>query len=173
MARPTKYSEARARKICAAIAKGNTRRVAAALAGIDESTLYEWANQYPEFSKSLDHADAKAEAGYAGIFRKAALGYAATRTRTTVKADGMAETVTETHREFDWRAAESWLKRRRPDDWGDKIDVKQLPDDALIRLLNRATRQRGMEAGPADPPGAAGPGDAAAGSAAGSPDPGG
>jgi hypothetical protein len=36
----------------------------------------------------------------------------------------------------DWRAAESWLKRRRRAEWGDSLDLRKLDDDTILRLLS-------------------------------------
>jgi hypothetical protein len=44
----------------------------------------------------------------------------------------MAAKIYEAGRNGDWKAAESWLKRRRRTEWGDSIDLHKLSDDELI-----------------------------------------
>lgn len=56
--RPTKYTPARVRKICRAIADGMPIEFAAAEAGISASTFHEWQKAFPEFSESIETAKA-------------------------------------------------------------------------------------------------------------------
>lgn len=95
--RKTVWTPAVEQKLLQALREGCTRRAACAYAGIGESTLYDHLSQLPEFSESLTRAEDAAEAGFTLVIQKAA-------------ADG------------DWKAAESWLKRRRRTDWGDKVE---------------------------------------------------
>lgn len=97
--RPPKYNEERVTTILNAISSGNTRKCAAGLAGVTETTLYEWAGEYPEFSEALEKADAEAEQGMVSRVKAAA-------------DDGT------------WTAAAWWLERRRNEEWGRKDTVK-------------------------------------------------
>jgi hypothetical protein len=139
------------------------------------------AGPFFEFLGAATHAEAEAENRYAAILEKAAEGWEAgavtrtvktvyrTRKTTTIDPETNQKTVIEepvaleevteattSERLFDWRAAESWLKRRRREEWGDTLDVRKLGDDQLIRLLEEDARRRSTPAGPAgaDPPAA-------------------
>lgn len=92
--RPTKYTPATVAKITRALKDGCTKEAAAACGGIGYSTLNEWEKEFPEFSEALTRAEGEAEAQMARCLFTAA--------------------------PTDWRAAESWLKRRRSKTWGDK-----------------------------------------------------
>ena len=56
--RPTKYSAARAKLICDAIAKGQTAREIAASQGIHWQTVCNWRDRHPEFAAQLRAAQA-------------------------------------------------------------------------------------------------------------------
>ena len=152
--RPPKFSEERAAKIVESLRLGCTRKAAGECAGIGTTVFCEWmqagrqstTGKFAEFAKAVIHAEAECEARNAAIIQKAALGWNAGKTTTTRKTvfrtreikhpDGSIvkepvafDEVTETkeeHREFDWRAALEWLKRRRSHDWGDSIKIQQL-----------------------------------------------
>ena len=108
-------------KLTEALRDGCTRRAACAYAGISEQTLANWSADSFDFLHSLTRAENPAEAGFTRALANAA-------------------------REGDWRAAESWLKRRRKDDWSEKtetqhsgtigveVNASDLPDDQLASI---------------------------------------
>ncbi len=112
MARPTKLTPEVHNEIVNAIAIGATYKNAVGAAGIDYQTFLNWLEigrkvQDGELSKT------KKRKIYFEFFvsvekakHKAFLGY----TKTIAKAANSG----------DWRAAESFLKRRDPENWGDK-----------------------------------------------------
>jgi hypothetical protein len=144
MGRPTKFSDAAVEAILSKVRDGCPRSPAAESLGIDKTTLSKWLASKPTFSTLMAQAEAEAEARYAAVLQKAATGWnggsvtrttkTVFRTRKTKQPDGTIveepvpfEEVTETQvteRLFDWRAAESWLKRRRREDWGDGLALK-------------------------------------------------
>lgn len=75
--------------------RGATRTAACASAGISLDTLARWRDADPEIEEKLVRAEGKAHVSMSNVLFEAAMG-------------------------GDWRAAESWLKRRRPEEWGDK-----------------------------------------------------
>jgi hypothetical protein len=97
--RPTKLDAGRMDAIVAATKAGNTRRAAAAAAGVHIDTLAEWLRR-----------GARGDAGFATFA-------AAVR-----EADAGAEVSAVSHwvAQFgdDWRACRDFLARRFPDDWG-------------------------------------------------------
>lgn len=83
-------------RLCEALRDGCTYRAACAFAGISESEFYEWKKESVEFAETITRAEHEAEAGFTRVLKQAA-------------------------QMGDWRAAESWLKRRRRDDWADNV----------------------------------------------------
>lgn len=114
--RPTILTPERHKVICDAIADGATREVAAAAAGVGESTLYQWLKKgrdglepYVEFAEAIEKADAEGELS---------------NIRTIKSASAST-----------WQAAAWLLERKHPERWGrrDRMDVTQMnltPDDA-------------------------------------------
>jgi hypothetical protein len=106
--RKTKRTPEVEKRILDALRVGATQKDACAAAGISWETFDEWCKAFPEFSESVTRAEGAC----------AAL---------------MAATIYQAAREQkDWRAAESWLKRRRREEWGDSLDLRKLSDEDLI-----------------------------------------
>jgi hypothetical protein len=99
--RPSKFNRKRAAAILDAIRKGATRSAAAASAGVSERSLYEWQQEFPQFSQSIKKADAEAEMAMIDVIRTA------------------AEKGT-------WQAAAWWLERRHPESWRRRSSVTVL-----------------------------------------------
>lgn len=111
--RPTKYTPARREQICEMLRLGATRVAAHLSAGVGSSTFFTWLDTYPEFREAVTRAEAEAEAACAAVIVLAA-------------KDG------------DWRAAEAWLKRRRKEEWSEKIQQEhsgQVTIDAVLNAL--------------------------------------
>jgi transposase len=100
MARPTKRTPDRERRLLQAIREGNTRKAAAAYAGVDQDTIARWCHRSADFADNLSRAEAESEVALVAIVRKAAVD--------------------------DWRAAAHLLERRWPETWGrrERIDVR-------------------------------------------------
>lgn len=120
--RRTKRTPQREKAILDGLRAGMTRVAAASRGEIHRETLDEWMDHFPTFSDAVTRAEAEAEARFTSTMAQAAAPHEVVETTTTQGPDG---TVTKTviRREFDWRAAESWLKRRRRADWGDNQEV--------------------------------------------------
>ena len=108
----SKRTDDRLAVICEWIGKGATAKDAAAVAGLSEATFYAWKASDPEFSESITRAENECAARLAA--------------KLAVAADA------------DWRAAESWLKRRRSDDWGDRqtVDIDSRISDIMAALAS-------------------------------------
>lgn len=126
MARPTKYSKAMAEAICKRLQMGSTRMAASESLGIDYDTFRNWMRDNSEFFAAVTRAESECEAAMTACITKAARG-----------TPGQPA---------DWRAAESWLKRRRRNEWGDNISLRAdrraaeliaelFPEDAGSNLL--------------------------------------
>lgn len=141
--RPTKRSPEVEAKILEWIAAGATAEDAAEAAGIHRSQFYRWREQFRDFRDKVAHAEAECAASYAEVLRDASIGIVTGekitvtetvfRKRKTTTGSGPDRMVVEEdvpvevtrttvveRTDRDWRAAESWLKRRRQKDWGDK-----------------------------------------------------
>jgi len=144
--RPTgagvKLTTAVKEKIVAAIRAGNYIETAAALAGIQKETFYDWLrkgarsttdDRYRNFSDAVFEAMAQSEAEAVAAIDTAGMPHEVTRCRITRKPlfqdgkpvlddDGnpvfIEEILTETTQEHDWRALAWRLERRFPRRWG-------------------------------------------------------
>jgi hypothetical protein len=116
--RPLKMTPAARQKIVSALKAGMTRSGAAGIAGVHVCQIGRWCEKDATFASECAIAEQEAEARMTGTIVKAA-------------ANG------------DWKAAESWLKRRRPEEWGDRLTllkaaaetVKNADESDLLALL--------------------------------------
>jgi hypothetical protein len=91
-------------RICSALRAGNTRRASAIYGGVSETTFYRWMQEGEaakrgakrEFREAVIRAEAECEVWHVANLKR--------------QADG------------DWRASVEWLKRRRRDEWSERID---------------------------------------------------
>ena len=90
--RPSKRTDERIERILSAIRAGNTIRAACGAGGISVETFASWRRSDPQLRDDVMAAEAAAEFIAVNALR-----------------DGFAD---------DWRAAQAWLERRRPEDWG-------------------------------------------------------
>jgi len=106
--RKSKLDSERQKKLLSAIRMGNDKKVACAVAGISEATLYRWLElaqkknaraELREFRESLERAEAEAEAIKVGRINQAA-------------DNGR------------WQAAAWWLERKHPERWGQQTKIK-------------------------------------------------
>jgi hypothetical protein len=118
MARPTKYTPERARAIVDRLRTGATRTASVLASGIDYTTFLAWLKRYPSFANDVARAEAEVEARYAAVLFQAAAPHDVVEVTETTGPDGTTIRTT-TRREFDWRAALEWLRRRRREEWGD------------------------------------------------------
>lgn len=133
MARPIELDDLKAQRICAAIAAGNTRRCAAAAAGVSVDSLITWVRRgrsgeepFAAFAARVQKADAEAEEAKVKVIGDAA-------------EDGS------------WQAAAWWLERRRRRTWrrppmeqapSQDTDYSQLTDAQLEQALTAAQELR-------------------------------
>jgi hypothetical protein len=98
--RKTKRTPAAEQVIIERIRTGSTIKDACTAAGISDQTYLNWTHDSLDFLESVTRAEAECAAEMAASIHQAA----------TVQKD--------------WRAAESWLKRRRRNEWGDNVAVR-------------------------------------------------
>lgn len=96
MARPTKYNEDTAKKLCNAIRLGATYKLACDFAGISEDTFANWRKRYADFSERIKQAEGQGVIGWLAKIEEAANGGA-------------------------WQAAAWKLERRYPQLYGRQV----------------------------------------------------
>lgn len=145
--RKTKRQPAVLTKLLKALSDGCTVRAACASAGIGEEAFYRWKEEFSEFSEAVTRAEDLAEAEYTAAMKVAATGGVLEKVTVRELSDGLKETTVE---RMDWRAAESWLKRRRRDEWSERIEqqhsgsmkleitAEELTDDELASIAKAA-----------------------------------
>ena len=97
--RHSKYTPEVVESICTYLRQGNTRKTSAILAGIGHSTMYEWMDEFPEFSDTIKKAEEEAVAHHV----------------QTIHAFSQSN----------WQASAWFLERRRKEDFGkqDRVDI--------------------------------------------------
>jgi hypothetical protein len=136
MARKSKYTPDLVKQLIGLLRNGNTDVDACARVGISKDTFYDWINNKPEFSDSVSHARAEtrqlAVKAWRSWLKPQDVVEKSTDTfiETRIGKDGtpyeyVKTTITETVKTMapDWKAAEAYLKRRDPENWGDRMDV--------------------------------------------------
>lgn len=116
MARPTKLNADTHKAIVDALTIGATYKDAAESAGVRYHTFLNWmergsnakSGKFFKFFNDAEQAMAIARLNYTRTFQKAAIA-------------------------GDWRAAESFLKRRDPKNWGDKQAIDHTTDGEKIK----------------------------------------
>lgn len=94
-----KYSKARITEICQYIEQGSNYEDAAALAGIGESTFYDWKKEKPEFVEALKKAELKCKQRNIQVIQKAG--------------------------KKNWTAAAWWLERKYPEQFAVRQKIDQ------------------------------------------------
>ena len=108
MARPTKYNQGVASRICDGLKRGLTRQACCALGGITDETFSNWLKRNLDFLDLVTQAEAEAERVF-------------------------TESIYNAANEGDWKAGLEWLKRRRRDEYGDNVAIRA--DKEAARLL--------------------------------------
>jgi hypothetical protein len=106
MARPSKLTTATTASVCAALRAGTTRAAAARAGGVDYSTFARWLPRHRDFREAVEQAEAEAQRQHEAIIVQAASG-------------------------GNWQASAWWLERRRPADYGRKVDVGGQRDNPI------------------------------------------
>ena len=121
MARPIALTDEVSKQICDSLKAGATYKASAESAGIDYATFNNWAKRgsvekrgkFVKFFHAMTQAQAECFRNMAATIARAA-------------ADG------------DWRAAETFLKRRDPENWGDRQRIDVGPtDDEITAAIER------------------------------------
>lgn len=124
--RPSKKNEATVSRFLEALRAGNTRRASCLYAGFSEDTLARWLAAFADFAEDVARAEAECEIRNVLLIQKAAQERDVVVRKRKVLPDGSVIEEVTTRKEFDVAAAQWWLERRRPQEWGrrDKLDVQ-------------------------------------------------
>ena len=129
--RPTKLNDAVKARICEALEKGNTRRVACLVGGISEQTFSNWMNRggNPKLKKDGNpYASERPFIVFFGAIKKAEA-KAEEEALQHIK-DAMPDT---------WQAAAWYLERKNPANWAkqERNAARQEGEDKVKELLSR------------------------------------
>lgn len=167
MGRPIKLDSKLQKQIVKHLSNGVTIEDTCSAVGIAASTYYEWVKrgeegdiEFSEFSEAVSRAHNAAKVKAIETIHAAMLPFTqksvSTKTYTETRLNKAGEpyeykevskTETNTRMQGDWRAAESLLKRRFPDEWSERhevtgkggkpieIDVETLTNEQLARII--------------------------------------
>jgi len=138
-------------RIIQAILQGAYIETAAALAGVNKTTFYDWLKKgarakrgtYHDFNRAVEEALAQSEADDLAVIEKAGRGYETRRTKVVRSENGTVETTIETATRFDWQASAWRLERRFPERWGRSARDLEARVKELQEAVNRLLEARG------------------------------
>jgi hypothetical protein len=125
----------RLKKFLEALADGQTRGAACAVAGISPDSLARYTAASADFAASVKNAEYEAEAMFASRIKKAAHPQTVITTKTITRVDGSIETTETQNTEYHWQAAAWWLERRRHETYGLKATIVVQVQRAIAELL--------------------------------------
>lgn len=148
MGRRTLFKQKLADFILELAAQGLTDKEIAEKCGIACSTLYLWKNKHKNFSEAVQASkDAASDLVEAALFRRA-IGYSHPETKVIVsEAVGVVTEEVTKHYPPDTKAAEFWLKNRRPKKWREQSEVKHTGLEELIMKSKQEPSEEDEEDG--------------------------
>lgn len=114
--------------------------------GISKQTFYDWQKRYPDFSDSLKKGKEIVDRQVENALLKKALGYSYKECTEITDAEGKVSIKTITKYVIPDTAAQIfWLKNRKPNEWREKQEIKQIniepKQDNLSQLTDEELRQ--------------------------------
>lgn len=114
--------------------------------GISKQTFYDWQKRYPDFSDSLKKGKEIVDRQVENALLKKVLGYSYKECTEITDAEGNVSTKIITKYVIpDTTAQIFWLKNRKPNEWREKQEVKQIniepKQDNLSQLTDEELRQ--------------------------------
>ena len=122
--RPTKYKEEYVEQVEKLCLLGATNEQIADFFSISTSTLYEWGQEYEEFSSALKKGKILADAEIAKSLYQRAKGYSCPDLDIKMYEGEIIETPYTKHYPPDATSAIFWLKNRQPKIWRDKQETE-------------------------------------------------
>lgn len=106
--------------------------------GVQSATLKSWMNRSPEIREILSRRSGVTEFQVESALLKKALGYESIEKKVEISAKGERKEV-ETTKQIapDMSAISLWLKKRRPERWGDGAAGEDKPENNLTELLEQ------------------------------------
>lgn len=116
--------------------EGLTPRAIAGRMGIGLRTLERWRRKYPDIAQALTGTREVVDRQVEDALLQRALGYETVERRVEVSAKGERKEVSTVKQVGpDVSAISLWLKKRRPDLWGEGDNGGELPETNLLALL--------------------------------------
>lgn len=132
-----KYTDDRIRRLLAARADGHSIETSALLAGVDDSTVYNWCKQYPGLREEMRRAKAHFEAQCVAAVQAQVRGGILKKRVTKRTKDGNAEILYEEYTLPDGKLSMEALARRNRKTWGQTstVLVGEMSDEELAKAL--------------------------------------
>ena len=142
--RPTKYKPKNGASVIQAAMSGSsvTDREIARLFGVNEQTVKNWYQQYPEFLASVKRAKAISDDKVERSLFERATGYSVPDVVVSQYQGRTIITPIIKHYPPDVTAMIFWLKNRRPERWRDKAELKCTGIEVFLQFLNERTDTR-------------------------------
>lgn len=117
--------------------EGRTEDEIAERIGVSQTTLQSWKKRFPELSRAMAADKEVTDLQVENALLKKALGYESVERKVEVSAKGERKEV-ETTKQVgpDVSAISLWLKRRRPERWGDGALPGPKPESNLLEQLS-------------------------------------
>jgi hypothetical protein len=134
MGAPKGNKYAKARRMCA---QGATRADLADRFGVTINTIVAWQYEHQEFFASCKQGQEAADDRVEQSFYERAVGYTYDSEKLLVVHGEVIREPIKEHVPPDPRAAEFWLRNRRPDQWKDakQLETRVAEDDPLLAYL--------------------------------------
>lgn len=118
--------------------EGRSLEEIAGFVGIQPATLKSWMSRHPLFKAALSEDSAVTDFQVESALLKKALGYESVEKKVEVSAKGERKEV-ETTKQVgpDMSAISFWLKKRKPQRWGDSTSPGEVPENNLNELLEQ------------------------------------
>ena len=134
--RPSKYDPSYCKQAYKLCLLGATDKELADFFGVEEKTVNNWKEEYPEFLQSLREGKDEADANVAKKLYHRALGYVAPETKIVSYEGAITDKIdVEKHYPPDPTAAIFWLKNRNPARWRDRVEQKVVVSDDFDELM--------------------------------------
>ena len=116
---------------------GVSPRTIAGRMGVGLRTLERWRRKYPVLALALSGTKEVVDSQVEDALLQKALGYESVERKVEVSAKGERKEVSTVKQVGpDVSAISLWLKKRRPEQWGDGESVQALPESNLLTLLS-------------------------------------
>jgi hypothetical protein len=136
--RPTKFEEEMIPKLKRLAKMGATNRELAVVLGINESTLYEYLDQHPKFSKALQPRDAALTRRVKRSLYHRAVGYSFDSEKVFNDKGTIVRAKVVEHIPPDINAVKFWLTNKAPGEWQDRTGVDITGNLVVAPVLNAA-----------------------------------